>query len=119
MQCLETRQCARKQRYPVHYCVIRGKFIYLSITCLPNKLDVDSSVHLGPGIPIILIEGVLNGHNRVLLDELLVDTEQLVGGQLQQEPETTSSHFTEEAIFFYGEQYFHVFRQFIPLNGRA
>ena len=50
---------------------------------LPNKLNIDSSVHLGPGIPIILIEGILNGDDGVLLNKLLVDTEQLVGGQLQ------------------------------------
>ena len=50
---------------------------------LPDKLNIDSSVHLGPGIPIILIEGILNGDDGVLLNKLLVDTKQLVGGQLQ------------------------------------
>ena len=50
--------------------------------CSPNKLDVDLSIHVGPGLPVILVKGILNGHNRVILNESLVDIEQLFRAKL-------------------------------------
>ncbi len=58
---------------------------------LPNKLDVNSGVHLGPGIPVILVEGILDRYDWVLGNKLLVYSEQLVGGQLETQAVMKSS----------------------------
>ena len=55
---------------------------------IPNELNIYCCVHFSPGVPVILIKGVFNGHYRILLSELLVDTEQLIWRQLNEERKT-------------------------------
>ena len=49
---------------------------------LPNELNVYCCVHFGPGVPVILIEGVFDRHDGILRYEFLVYTKQLVRRQL-------------------------------------
>jgi len=40
---------------------------------ITNNLDVNFRLQFGPGFPIILVEGILNGYNRVFLDKWLIN----------------------------------------------
>lgn len=46
-----------------------------------HNLDGGGTGQVGPGLPVVLVEGILNGDNGEVLDELLVHVGQLVGRQ--------------------------------------
>ena len=52
---------------------------------LPNNLDVTFSGELSVCFPVILVKGILNGNDGIVLDECLVEGTKLVWGQLKGE----------------------------------
>ena len=46
-----------------------------------NDLDAGRLVQVGPSLPVVLVEGVLDGDNVVLLDVALVDVTELLSGE--------------------------------------
>ena len=61
-----------------------GSTLPTPMSSLPDNLYRDLAGELGVGLPVILVEGILDGDDRVLADEPLVHVRQLVRRQLKQ-----------------------------------
>ena len=72
-RCADPKQGPGQRRRRLSLSVVRP-----SLRSSPNELYLESAAHLGPSIPVVLVKGILDRHDRVLLDEAVVHVQQLV-----------------------------------------